>query len=707
MSLFSSMKISQRIRALVIGLFLGFVAIACAYYWQTTIERDIRKERKWAAESQTLLSEVRMQATVLNRLLLEALAFGSDDLLDELKRSKAALFKNLEQLKSIDESSIIHTDLSSIEKNVEEFALLFSSSQALLKETQSANEGLIQMLEKSGDELSEVMAEQGIFNGQQKFLRLRIHERIYITTNGAEVLSPLESGLDELAETYANSSFQAALSDYRIYLQRLGEVFHQLQAAEQRLRGMSETLLANVADMSEKMAAYSLKVDQQTEAKSRIISLVFLSLLILVALGVGLSVYFIYKSTVFPLAHIQGVIRLVNQGNMKARVELESEDELGDLAKAFNLLLDERINTLEEQAIESEKINQSILALIHALKEIANKNLTVKVPVSQDITASVSDAVNMLTEETALTLAQVKTISQQVHEISDRLQTQSSIVVRVAEDERKQVMATSRALELSAQAVNEIASRAGTADSIATKTISDTKAARDAVTKTVKGILSIRESIFETEKRLKRLGERSQEITGIVNLINTISERTHILALNASMHAASAGEAGKGFAVVADEVQRLAENAREATSEIASMVHNIRVETADTVNTMNNLISEVAMGTQLAEQANKKMQITEEATRQLVETVQVISHSSIQQAQISNNIRDRANTIRKFTEKSGNLLVQQKRHTDNLKHFAGELMDSVNVFVLPDGESASFEFTEVPLVLDETDQEPA
>ena len=197
------------------------------------------------------------------------------------------------------------------------------------------------------------------------------------------------------------------------------------------------------------------------------------------------------------------------------------------------------------------------------------------------------------------------------------------------------------------------------------------------------GILEIRETISETEKRIKRLGDRSQEISGIVNLINTIAERTHILALNASMHAASAGEAGKGFAVVADEVQRLAENAREATAEISSMVTNIRVETSDTVNIMNKLITQVAEETRLAESAGQKMEDTVLATRQLVERVQSIAQSSAQQAELSNRVRDRATIIRSFTEKTGLQLTKQKAHTDSLKQYSEDLVARVNLFTLP------------------------
>jgi twitching motility protein PilJ len=213
----------------------------------------------------------------------------------------------------------------------------------------------------------------------------------------------------------------------------------------------------------------------------------------------------------------------------------------------------------------------------------------------------------------------------------------------------------------------------------------------------VEGIQTIRGTISETEKRIKRLGDRSQEITSIVNLINTIAERTHILALNASMHAASAGEAGKGFAVVAEEVQRLAENARGATSEISAMVNNIRVETSDTVNIMNKLITQVAEGTKFAEDSGQKMHDTEAATRQLVNHVKSIAVNSMNQANMANRVRDRALLITESTEKTHGKLEEQRLQTDELKSYANSLMDRVNVFTLPE-----FRTEQRPLVINST-----
>lgn len=433
-------------------------------------------------------------------------------------------------------------------------------------------------------------------------------------------------------------------------------------------------------------SAFSGNIEQRlalAEGEKNIAQGIFAAILLLTAIGTTLGMYLIYKSIVLPLWHVQGVIAQQNRGNTSARVKLSSQDELGTLGRAFNKLLDERIQVLEEQSKENEQLNNSIITLIKSLGMIAKKDLTVKVPVSADVTGTVSDAVNLLTSETARTLHQVTSISAQVNRLSDGLQAGSRDVMEVAEEERQQVAETTSALESLSKAMNGIANEARTTNNIARTAIDNTLKAQASVTETVDGIQAIRGTISETEKRIKRLGDRSQEITGIVNLINSIAERTHILALNASMHAASAGEAGKGFAVVAEEVQRLAENARSATSDISSMVNNIRVETSDTVNIMNKLITQVTDGTRLAEDSGRRMHETESATRQLVNHVKSIAVNSIHQAGQAGQVRDAATGISLSTEKTYEKLKEQQEQTDELKTYARTLVDRVSVFTLP------------------------
>ena len=194
----------------------------------------------------------------------------------------------------------------------------------------------------------------------------------------------------------------------------------------------------------------------------------------------------------------------------------------------------------------------------------------------------------------------------------------------------------------------------------------------------------IRESIAEAEKRIKRLGERSQEITGIVNLINTIAERTHVLALNASMQAAAAGDAGRGFAVVAEEVQRLAESSRQATQQIAQLVNNIQIETSDTINTVNKTISQVVLGIGDRRAAPvTQMRETQQSTASLVELVKRITSSAQVQMKITTELRNRVHQIGASTEKTAAEILLQSEATADLSKSADRLVESVRVFKLP------------------------
>ena len=161
----------------------------------------------------------------------------------------------------------------------------------------------------------------------------------------------------------------------------------------------------------------------------------------------------------------------------------------------------------------------------------------------------------------------------------------------------------------------------------------------DAVRRTIDGMNAIRETIQETSKRIKRLGESSQEIGNIVELINDIAEQTNILALNASIQASMAGEAGRGFAVVADEVQRLAERAANATKQIEVLVRTIQTDTNEAVVSMERSTTDVVGGALLAENAGAALEEIEQVSNQIASLVQNISASARQQAAASGKHR--------------------------------------------------------------------
>jgi len=310
----------------------------------------------------------------------------------------------------------------------------------------------------------------------------------------------------------------------------------------------------------------------------------------------------IIRSITQPVDSLLAAVRRLEAGDEDARARLDRRDEIGQLGAAFDQMMDVRVGNLKR---ENDALNNSVLGLLQAVAQLSRKDLTVKVPVTADVTGPVADALNLLTGETAKVLQQVSDISAEVTAASLKVKSQADTVMNAATLESQQVDQTALSLERASETMTQIAAMAQHCNGAADRAIKTTQQALETVTGTVGGINNTRDTIRETEKRIKRLGERSQEISVAVNLINSIAERTHILALNAAMHAASAGEAGRGFAVVADEVQRLAESARQSTQQIATLVNNIQVETADTVNTMNSAISQVVEGSKLAEQAGR------------------------------------------------------------------------------------------------------
>jgi len=395
------------------------------------------------------------------------------------------------------------------------------------------------------------------------------------------------------------------------------------------------------------------------------------------------AAYFLYRDVNRPLRRLQETIARISAGEHEARAGLTSDDELGLLAANFDRLLDERIAAQRAAEDENTRLNNSVIAILQSVNQLAQRDLTARAPVTQDVLGTVSDSINALTEETSRVLHGVNRIAGQVAQASGQVQAQAALVSRTAEDERASVAQMVESLTEATRTMSQISALAEQSNASAEQATLATDTALDTVNGTVKGMESIRETIAETEKRIKRLGERSQEISGIVNLINVISERTHVLALNASMQAAVAGEAGRGFAVVAEEVQRLAESSRTATQQIATLVGNIQLETNETISTVNRTIGQVVEGSGQAQRAGEQMRRTQVITGELVAQVKRISQASELQKSVSANLLGSVQRIGESTARTAQQIDAQSKDTESLLQSAHRLVESVKVFKLP------------------------
>lgn len=317
--------------------------------------------------------------------------------------------------------------------------------------------------------------------------------------------------------------------------------------------------------------------------------------------------YYVYRGIANPLEQLRQASAQVEAGVYDVRVNLRTQNELGEVGSALDKLLDDRSAAIDVAAKENERLNNSVIGLFVAMGALAEKDLTVRAPVTEDIIGTLGDAINQLTDVTATVLHHVTKIAGVVEHASERMKQQSDVVNGMAKEEDVIVVRLIANLETAMASIGEVAIFARDSNLAAAEATKSTESAMHTVQATLSGMSAIRETISEMEKRIKRLGERSQEISQIVNLINTISERTHVLSLNAAMQAAMAGDAGRGFAVVAEEVQRLAENSRQATGQIANLVQNIQVETNDTIATVNKTIDQVVKESELAHNAGERM----------------------------------------------------------------------------------------------------
>ncbi|HEV2112328.1 MAG TPA: methyl-accepting chemotaxis protein [Gammaproteobacteria bacterium] len=482
----------------------------------------------------------------------------------------------------------------------------------------------------------------------------------------AAVRASIDSHMDTYQKGFATLVAGVKAQDAAVETMRTA--FHDAQPKIDALAKLRETLTEQITSA----ANYRMFV----------FTLLLGTVLVLIAALLFMAIRLLSSGIARSLHRLLDTIGKLARGDSAARVHLETQDELGELGNAFDSMMDERVALQRKIEKENEQLNNSVLSLLQAVAQLSRRDLTVKVPVSDDVTGAVADALNLMTTETAKVLREVSDISGEVTSASLKVKQQSDTAVAVAETGRQQVDQTALELASAARAMNDIAALAQSCSVSADNAIRTAQSAVVAVNATVGGINNTRDTIRETEKRIKRLGERSQEISGAVNLINTIAERTHILALNASMHAASAGEAGRGFAVVAEEVQRLAESARQATAQISTLVNNIQVETSDTVNTMNDAISQVVQGSKLAEQAGEQMKLTQETTAELVKSVQTIASSSQVQAKVSNELMARAGEIRKSAQHTDEQLRAQTEQSSNLVEYARNLLGAVRVFKL-------------------------
>ncbi len=331
----------------------------------------------------------------------------------------------------------------------------------------------------------------------------------------------------------------------------------------------------------------------------------------------------------------------------------------------------------------NQRNQEAIMRLLDEMGSLAEGDLTVKATVTEDITGAIADSVNFAVEALRSLVTTINETAVQVSAAAQETQATAMHLAEAAEHQAQQITSASAAISEMATSIDQVSKNSAESADVAQKSVEIASRGAAVVRETIEGMDSIRDQIQETSKRIKRLGESSQEIGSIVELINDIAEQTNILALNAAIQAASAGEAGRGFAVVADEVQRLAERSANATKRIETLVQTIQSDTNEAVSSMEQTTAEVVSGARKAEDAGTALGDIERVSNDLATLINGISVAARQQSSAATNITSTMNSIQEITSQTSMGASQTAESIGNLAQLANDLRRSVADFKLP------------------------
>jgi methyl-accepting chemotaxis protein len=343
-------------------------------------------------------------------------------------------------------------------------------------------------------------------------------------------------------------------------------------------------------------------------------------------------------------------------------------------------LLEQTQALAEEQRQLKEALQRSALQLLIDVDPVSQGDLTVRAKVTEDEIGTVADSYNATIASLRKIVRQVQEAAGQVAETTGTNEAVVQTLTTSAAQQAEEILAALERVEEMANSVRQVAISAEKAEAAVQEAAQTVQEGDEAMNRTVDGILAIRETVAETAKKVKRLGESSQKISNVVNLISGFAAQTNMLALNASIEASRAGEDGKGFAVVAEEVRSLARQSAEATTEIEKLVASIQAETNEVVRAMEAGTEQVVTGTRLVDETRQSLNKITDASRQISQLVESIAEATITQSQASETVTTTMTTVAKIADENSVAASQVSASFEQLRSVAQALEAEVGRF---------------------------
>src|SRR5271169_6627324 len=401
-------------------------------------------------------------------------------------------------------------------------------------------------------------------------------------------------------------------------------------------------------------------------------AVVALAMIIILAWRLGGSI-------LSPVTELSDFSERLAAGDAKARADVSATNEFGYIAENLNRAV-AKVSKATFNQEANESLQRSITDLLAVINQVARGDLTLRGKVTNDALGNVSDSINYMLDNFTKVLERVRKAAMEVTACSNNILVAADEMQAGATQQDQEITNTSSAVEELTVSMKQVSNNAEASAEAARRALDAAEQGNRAVRDTLEGMQRIRASVQATAKKIKSLGDRSLEISEIINVINDITEQTNLLALNAAIEAARAGDAGRGFAVVADEVRKLAEHSRSATKDIAALIKAIQAETNEAVVVMEDGTREVEVGAGLADQAGKALEAISSVVRQSAELVQEISLASKQQVRGTEGVANAMQIISGITRQTTQGARQTASTVGNMVKLSEQLNEALAQF---------------------------
>jgi methyl-accepting chemotaxis protein len=389
-----------------------------------------------------------------------------------------------------------------------------------------------------------------------------------------------------------------------------------------------------------------------------------------------------------PVNALMAGAERVGRGDLSQLVPVTSRDEIGQMTLTFNESI-VRLRALvqteadrDEERRKREDLQQNIIKFLDTAVEIGKGDLTRRGEVTWDVLGNVVDAINLMVEEIATVVGDVREAALRVTAGSqDTIKLTGELSV-ASQAQTRDAASVTHSMSDVMTSVRQVAASADQSAQAAHQVLQAASKGEEAVRNSLASMQQIRSEVQTISKKIKSLGDRSLEISDIVNTIQDIAAQTHLLALNASIEAAGAGEAGLRFSVVADEVRKLAERATQATRDIGTLIKGVQVETQEAVVAMESGTREVETGYEVSLRAEEALQEIGKISQSSSELAAEISRASQQQVHGAEAMAGAVEAIAGAAVKTEQGVQQSRTNVEQLSRLAEELTVKLSRFKL-------------------------